>query len=108
MVMAGGDGSLITHLMNAKKHGVNLETLVCCPLPFGTGNDFGRVTGWGGTPTDFKFYKTLKSLMTEVCLNSYVDDFDVWDIRVNFQNGGDLYTVDSKTRRLAPMNEPNF
>jgi diacylglycerol kinase (ATP) len=80
MVMAGGDGTLITHLMNSKNYGINLETLVCCVLPFGTGNDFSRVTGWGGTPTEHKYYKTLKSLMNEICLNSYVDKFDVWDI----------------------------
>lgn len=106
--MAGGDGSLINHLMNAKKHGVNLDTLVCCPLPYGTGNDFGRVTGWGGTPKDHKFYKSLKSLMTEICLNSFVDNFDVWDIKCNFHNGGDIFSVNSKTKDLEAMNQPNF
>jgi len=62
MLMAGGDGSLITHLMNAKKYGIDVASLVCCALPYGTGNDFSRVTGWGGTP-DAKYFKSLKSLM---------------------------------------------
>lgn len=88
--MAGGDGSLITHLMNAKEAGIELKSLVCVALPYGTGNDFSRVTGWGGTPDD-KYYKTLKSLMTEICLHSKVIDFNVWDIEISFYQGGETY-----------------
>lgn len=62
MVTAGGDGSFMFHLMNAKSHGVDISELVCCALPYGTSNDFSRVTGWGGEPDD-KYYKTLKLLM---------------------------------------------
>jgi len=39
MVSAGGDGSLVGILMSAKEHGVNIEDLLVCPLPYGTGND---------------------------------------------------------------------
>ena len=67
--------------MACKKEGVDISNLVCCALPYGTGNDFCRVNGWGGTPSA-KFYKSLKSLMTEVCLNSTIGKFDVWEIKV--------------------------
>jgi diacylglycerol kinase family enzyme len=81
--MAGGDGSLMNQLMKCKQEGVEISNLVCCALPYGTGNDFARVTGWGGTPSE-KFYKSLKTLMTEVCLNSTPQSFDVWDVKVNY------------------------
>lgn len=63
---------------------------MCCALPYGTGNDFSRVTGWGGTPDD-KYYKSLKSLMNEICLNSELIDFNVWDIEISFHKGGDIF-----------------
>jgi diacylglycerol kinase family enzyme len=48
MVMAGGDGSLMTLVMMAKEAGCDIATLVCCVLPYGTGNDLARVLNWGG------------------------------------------------------------
>jgi diacylglycerol kinase family enzyme len=80
-VTAGGDGSMISILMKAKEAGANLKDLVCCALPYGTGNDLSRVTGWGGTPSS-KYYWPLKSLIQEICLNSREDTINVWDILV--------------------------
>jgi diacylglycerol kinase (ATP) len=83
--MAGGDGSLMTCLVQAKEFGVDIDSLICCPLPFGTGNDFSRVCGWGGAPSSHpEIYKSLKSTIKEICLNSYIDNFDVWEIELNF------------------------
>lgn len=101
--MAGGDGSLITHLMKAKTFGIDLETLVCCALPYGTGNDTCRVLGWGGEP-NLKFYSSLKLLMTEVCLNTEVIELNVWDVIVSLKDAGNVYSVDSATRKLIPFN----
>lgn len=48
--MAGGDGSLINLVMKARGEGVDVGKLVCCSLPYGTGNDLCRIAGWGGDP----------------------------------------------------------
>jgi hypothetical protein len=90
--------------MKAKEMGANLNTLICCALPYGTGNDLSRTTGWGGQPSA-KYYKTLKSLVSEICLNSRVESINVWDVLVKFKEGGDTYTIDSKTKKFKAHNE---
>lgn len=89
MVTCAGDGSLLTHLINAKKYGVDLGSLIIAALPYGTSNDFSRETGWGGQPDDF-YYKSLKALMIQVCLRSSPQTFDVWDIIIKFKDHGDI------------------
>ena len=105
--MAGGDGSLITHLMKAKSYGIDLEPLLCCALPYGTGNDTARVLGWGGEP-NLKYYKSLKLLMTEICLNTEVIELNVWDVSVSFKKNGDTFNVDEKTRKYRPFNTDKY
>ena len=90
--MAGGDGSLMRTVLSAKRHGVNINTLECVVIPYGTGNDFARVTGWGAKPTH-KFYKSLKTLAEEICLRSTVTTFDVWNCSVKFKPGGSAWEV---------------
>ncbi len=46
-------------VMRAKEQKVDIGRLICCPLPYGTGNDLSRVTNWGGEP-DLEFYSTMK------------------------------------------------
>lgn len=76
---AGGDGSLIGIVMKAKEHGVNVEMLHICPLPYGTGNDLCRVIGWGGGP-EGKHFRTLPILVNEICLKTAVKEVNVWSI----------------------------
>lgn len=58
-VCCGGDGSLMTTLTYAKQAGVELNGLICVALPYGTGNDLARTTGWGGA-ANAKYLSTLK------------------------------------------------
>ena len=104
--MAGGDGSLINYLMNAKTFGVDLETLRVICLPYRTGNDTARTLGWGGTPSD-SYYRTLKSLMREICLNSEIIYMNVWDISVDYKDEGGTFTVDKK-RRYTGVDSKTF
>ena len=69
LVSAGGDGTLIGVLMNAKSQGVIVSEVVCVTLPYGTGNDTARVLGWGGTPNS-EIYSSTKNIVREICLNS--------------------------------------
>jgi diacylglycerol kinase (ATP) len=80
---------------------------VCCPLPFGTGNDLSRVTGWGGEP-DGEIYESMKSLATEICLNSFEKKINVWTVIVKFREGGDTYEVDPRSKDYVPKNETFF
>lgn len=83
IVSAGGDGTLLTLLTRAKEVGVDIGKLLCVSLPYGTGNDFCKVTNWG-TTADLDFYRDTSSLVREICLNTREETVDVWDILVKF------------------------
>lgn len=70
-------------VMKAKEVGVDISKLICCSLPYGTGNDFCKVTNWGITP-DLDFYRDTNALVREICLNTCEQTVDVWDILVKF------------------------
>jgi diacylglycerol kinase family enzyme len=81
LVCAGGDGTLITVLMKAKDVGINISNFLCVSLPYGTGNDFCRVTNWGILP-EARFYSTLELTVKEICFNTHEEKVDVWDVLV--------------------------
>jgi diacylglycerol kinase (ATP) len=52
-IVCGGDGTVMWVLDLLIKFNVDIDNCPIGIVPFGTGNDFGRVTGWGGdTPSD--------------------------------------------------------
>lgn len=89
--------------MSAQKKNVDISSLISCVLPYGTGNDFALTTNWGGD-TSSKIYRNVEALCKELCLNTQVKDVNVWNVKVNFRDGGDLYAVDSYSRDLEPQN----
>ena len=106
--MAGGDGSLMTLVMMAKEAGCDIATLVCCVLPYGTGNDLARVLNWGGSEGDLKIYSSLPQLVREICLNSDEKALNVWTIMVKYRANGTTYEIDNKTRDYFSRNETVF
>ena len=108
MIMAGGDGSLMTLVMMAKEAGCDIANLVCCVLPYGTGNDLARTLNWGGSEGDLKIYSSLPKLVREICLNSDEKPLNVWSIMVKYRANGTTLEIDSKTRDYVPRNETFF
>eukprot|EP00347_Sterkiella_histriomuscorum_P014386 403361066 len=107
LVSAGGDGSLMNLVMKIKANFVDIQRLVCCPLPFGTGNDLSRELGWGGQPDD-SIYQSLKSLVLEICQNTQERYINVWTIIIKFKQGGESYEIDPATKNYAIKNETFF
>jgi len=95
VIVGGGDGSIMWAVQEMISAQVSFEKCVIGTIPFGTGNDFSRVLGWGRN--FLSLIRVLKSLATEpkiligTHLNSLkglmtkwveaeVVDFDIWEI----------------------------
>ena len=48
VVVGGGDGTVLWAVEEMLKAGIDFSHLAVGVIPFGTGNDFSRVLGWGG------------------------------------------------------------
>ena len=83
-IVCGGDGTVMWVVDKLMEN--NVDTCEC-PIgivPYGTGNDFSRVLGWGGdTPDDIMGpqLNTLRCLIAK-WVNAAIEDFDIWDIKV--------------------------
>jgi len=49
VIVGGGDGSVSSTIERIINIGINLDFITIGVLPLGTGNDFSRVLGWGGS-----------------------------------------------------------
>lgn len=49
VIAGGGDGTVMWVVEEMKKHKISFPKCPLGTIPFGTGNDFSRVIGWGGT-----------------------------------------------------------
>lgn len=52
-VVCGGDGTVLWVVSLVGKAGLDLTKVPFCIIPIGTGNDFSRCLGWGGSPISF-------------------------------------------------------
>ena len=50
MGVVGGDGTMMGVVRDAIAIGLNMDHIILCLLPYGTGNDFAKVFGWGSQP----------------------------------------------------------
>lgn len=104
--MAGGDGSLMILVNRAKEAGCDINKLVTCVLPYGTGNDLARSLNWGGKESGNKIYKSLPVLVREICLNTTVKELNIWTVLIKFRSGGTTMEIDKN--RYKPRNETFF
>jgi len=47
VIVGGGDGSIMWAVQEMIKADIDFEKCPIGTIPFGTGNDFSRVLGWG-------------------------------------------------------------
>jgi diacylglycerol kinase (ATP) len=50
----------------------------------------------------------MKSLVTEICWHSTERRINVWNLMINFKEGGGCYEVDPKTKDYIPKSENYF
>ncbi len=80
VIVGGGDGTVMWVVEEMEKVGINFAKVSVGVIPFGTGNDFARVLGWGGAaPSGLSdpTYKKLKSLMKD-WVTASKEPFDLW------------------------------
>lgn len=95
VIVGGGDGSIMWAVQEMIAAHVNFEKLVIGTIPFGTGNDFSRVTGWG--PTEPKVLlgthlNNFKSLISQ-WVDAKTIPFDIWEITIETHENGGLKQI---------------
>ncbi|GAA5813765.1 hypothetical protein MFLAVUS_007252 [Mucor flavus] len=82
----GGDGTVMSLFELLVEHHIDLDYMFFSCIPFGTGNDFSQVLGWGRTipHKDIlgKRLQHLESLITERLQKSEAARLDVWEIEM--------------------------
>ena len=85
VLVAGGDGTVMWTIQEAIAHHVDTTRIAFGVIPYGTGNDFARALGWGGSsPSTGIFDDGMKEfkLMVKDWLQADVKSFDIWEIAV--------------------------
>ena len=64
-------------------------------MPFGTGNDFSRVLGWG-PDTSIDLGNKLHFLKKHIhkWMTAVIDDFDVWEVKIETNSIGYLRKIE--------------
>jgi diacylglycerol kinase (ATP) len=100
VVVGGGDGTVMWTIQETLAHQIDLHKVAFGVIPFGTGNDFSRATGWGSSSPSPRLFNNgmggFKALLQE-WLNASVNDFDIWQISVKVQDeAGTIKQIKSK------------
>lgn len=86
--------------MSLKDAGVDITELPSCVLPYGTGNDFAKISNWGSTASNH-IYSNVDALVRELADNTTIKDVNVWSIQIKLNDeNGDIFQIDSRTRQL--------
>ncbi|KAI7869557.1 ATP-NAD kinase-like domain-containing protein [Spinellus fusiger] len=89
---AGGDGTVMSVFDLLVTHSVNLDLIFFSCIPFGTGNDFSQVLGWGRTVPNKDILgsklQNLEQLVTERLESSEAARLDIWKIDMISHDSG--------------------
>lgn len=88
----GGDGTVMSLFELLVEHNIDLDYMFFSCIPFGTGNDFSQVLGWGRTIPQKNILgnrlQHLEDLITERLQKSEAARLDVWEIEMSAREGG--------------------
>ncbi|KAI8643453.1 ATP-NAD kinase-like domain-containing protein [Parasitella parasitica] len=89
---AGGDGTVMSVFEMLAHHHIDLDYIFFSCIPFGTGNDFSQVLGWGRTIRHSnilgKRLQHLEELITERLEKSEAARLDIWQVEFSAHEGG--------------------
>mmetsp|Transcript_15083 Transcript_15083/g.17073 ORF Transcript_15083/g.17073 Transcript_15083/m.17073 type:complete len:392 (-) Transcript_15083:125-1300(-) len=101
IIACGGDGTVKWVVSELER--VECLDIPIGVIPFGTGNDFARVCGWGGfapKPLIGKQMRSFNKTMNNL-LNSQTCKFDVWKIEILLKNNGEFWEIKNKREELC-------
>ena len=99
IMVAGGDGTVMWAMSEVMAHNIDVTKVAFGVIPFGTGNDFARSLGWGGSSPSGDIAKDgMKKFkrMVKRWLDASVCEFDVWEVSLH---------VDSETGRIRQVKD---
>ncbi|KAI7906389.1 ATP-NAD kinase-like domain-containing protein, partial [Cokeromyces recurvatus] len=99
---AGGDGTVMSVFELLVAHKIDLGLVFFSCIPFGTGNDFSQVLGWGRTIPDKNILgsklQNLEELICDRLEKSEVARLDVWEIKLTSYPSGYVREAGPKER----------
>ncbi|RUP45046.1 ATP-NAD kinase-like domain-containing protein [Jimgerdemannia flammicorona] len=88
---AGGDGTVMSVFEEMVKHQIDMNKVFFSCIPFGTGNDFSQVLGWGRTiPNKSVLGERLSELarISKERLNGEAARLDIWELELSCYETG--------------------
>jgi diacylglycerol kinase (ATP) len=106
IIAAGGDGTVVWAMSESVQYGIDIEKMAFGTIPFGTGNDFSKVYGWGSDPPKNLIENQLKELKKLLLkwLSADLVAHDLWNVRIRIDpNNGRILQHSGNQLRRIPM-----
>lgn len=91
IIICGGDGTILWVVSSVINAGISPEDVCFGVIPIGTGNDFSRSLGWGGSPITFSS-EDIRSLRKTIqkWVKASKQKFDLWDVSISTFDWGKI------------------
>jgi diacylglycerol kinase (ATP) len=96
VMVGGGDGTVVWVIQDMVKHAIDIDKCPVGIIPFGTGNDFSRVLGWGGGVSATLMESNMRILKAMIAqwVEATVENFDVWEVTIEVKPEGSIQKVE--------------